>query len=270
VVNARDAMPPEGGAVTIRTANVTFATPQPIGHGHMPAGDYVRIEVSDTGAGIPKENLTKIFEPFFTTKAVGQGTGLGLSTVYGVVKQTGGFITVDSEIGRGAAFHVYLPRHAAAPGVVEAAEEPEKSGPRDVTGQDTILLVEDEDAVRSFAARALRLRGYTVLEANGGEPGLEIVRSRSGTIDLLITDVVMPNMDGPTLVRAARRLRPEMRIIYMSGYAEDAFRRNEENAEHLHFLPKPFGLKQLVAKVKEVLQGGDPAPARSAVNDPGT
>jgi len=248
--------------VSIRTANVTFATPQPIGTGHMPAGDYVRIEISDTGSGIPKENLTKIFEPFFTTKPVGAGTGLGLSTVYGVVKQTGGFITVDSEVGRGTAFHVYLPRHAAAPGVAEAPEEPEKSGPRDVTGQDTILLVEDEDAVRSFAARALRLRGYTVLEASGGEPGLDIVRTRSGAIDLLITDVVMPNMDGPTLVRAARRLRPEMRIIYMSGYAEDAFRRNEENAENMHFLPKPFGLKQLVAKVKEVLQGGDPSPTR--------
>ena len=270
VVNARDAMPPEGGVVTIRTANVTFATPQPIGTGHMPAGDYVRIEVSDTGSGIPKENLAKIFEPFFTTKPVGHGTGLGLSTVYGVVKQTGGFITVDSEVGRGTAFHVYLPRHAAAGGIVEAAEEPEKSGPRDVTGQDTILLVEDEDAVRSFAARALRLRGYTVLEASGGEAGLDIVRTRSGPIDLLITDVVMPNMDGPTLVRAARRLRPEMRIIYMSGYAEDAFRRNEENAEHLHFLPKPFGLKQLVAKVKEVLQVAEPTPARSALNDTGT
>ncbi len=270
VVNARDAMPPEGGVVTIRTANVNFATPQPIGTGHMPAGDYVRIEVSDSGSGIPKENLTKIFEPFFTTKPVGHGTGLGLSTVYGVVKQTGGFITVDSELGRGTAFHVYLPRYAAAAGAAEVAEEPEKTGPRDVTGQDTILLVEDEDAVRSFAARALRLRGYTVLEAPGGEQGLEIVRSRSGPIDLLITDVVMPNVDGPTLVRAARRLRPEMRIIYMSGYAEDAFRRNEENAENMHFLPKPFGLKQLVAKVKEVLQDAQPAPARPTLNDTGT
>jgi two-component system cell cycle sensor histidine kinase/response regulator CckA len=186
--------------------------------------------------------------------------------VYGVVKQTGGFITVDSEVGRGTSFYVYFPRHVLAAGVAETVEEPEKSGPRDVTGQDTILLVEDEDAVRSFAARALRLRGYTVLEASGGDLALDIVRSRSGPIDLLITDVVMPNMDGPTLVRAARRLRPEMRIIYMSGYAEDAFRRNEENAEHLHFLPKPFGLKQLVAKVRDVLEG-EPAPVQSALND---
>jgi two-component system cell cycle sensor histidine kinase/response regulator CckA len=269
VVNARDAMPPEGGAVTIRTANVTFSVPQPIGAGHMPAGDYVLIEVIDTGSGIAKENFTKIFEPFFTTKPVGQGTGLGLSTVYGVVKQTGGFITVDSELSKGTIFRVYLPRHTAI-AAVEKSEDAERGVPRDVTGQDTILLVEDEDAVRSFAARALRMRGYTVLDAASGEEGLEIVRGHEGAIDLLITDVVMPNMDGPTLVRAARRLRPDMRIIFMSGYAEDAFRRNEEKAEDLHFLPKPFGLKQLVAKVKDVLSGAAPAAAGSSLNDTGT
>jgi two-component system cell cycle sensor histidine kinase/response regulator CckA len=269
VVNARDAMPPEGGAVTIRTTNVTFSVPQPIGAGHMPAGDYVLIEVIDTGSGIAKENFTKIFEPFFTTKAVGQGTGLGLSTVYGVVKQTGGFITVDSELGKGTIFRVYLPRHTAV-AVVEKTEEADRSSQGDVTGQDTILLVEDEDAVRSFAARALRMRGYTVLDAASGEAGLEIVRNHEAAIDLLITDVVMPNMDGPTLVRAARPLRPDMRIIFMSGYAEDAFRRNEEKAEDLHFLPKPFGLKQLVAKVKDVLSGAAPASTRSTLNDTGT
>jgi two-component system cell cycle sensor histidine kinase/response regulator CckA len=270
VVNARDAMPPEGGAVTIRTSNVTFASDKPIGTGHMPAGDYVLIEVIDTGTGIAKENLTKIFEPFFTTKPVGQGTGLGLSTVYGVVKQTGGYITVESELGRGTAFHVYLPRYTAVRGAVETVDEPERAAPRDVTGQDTILLVEDEDAVRSFAARALRMRGYTVLEAPSGEAGLDIVRTRSGPIDLLITDVVMPNMDGPTLVRAARGLRPDMRIIFMSGYAEDAFRRNEEKVEDLHFLPKPFGLKQLVAKVKDVLSEAAVPGANTALNDNGT
>ncbi len=267
VVNARDAMP-EGGKVTIRTSNVTFSEPQPIGTGFMPAGDYVRIEVADTGAGIPKENLTKIFEPFFTTKPVGHGTGLGLSTVYGVVKQTGGFITVDSELGQGAMFHVYLPRHIAAAEAAPAAAEVAPA--RDVTGQDTILLVEDEDAVRNFAARALRLRGYTVLEASGGEAALDIVRERDGAIDLLITDVVMPSMDGPTLVRAARRLRPQMRIIFMSGYAEDAFRRNEEKAEDLHFLPKPFGLKQLANKVKDVLSGARPAGSSSSMHETGT
>jgi two-component system cell cycle sensor histidine kinase/response regulator CckA len=236
-----------------------------LGTAIMPAGDYVRIEVRDTGTGIAKEHLGKIFDPFFTTKPVGQGTGLGLATVYGIVKQTGGFITVDSEPGKGTAFRIYLPRHkmdetageAAAP--VAEAERVE----RDVTGQDTILLVEDEEAVRSFAARALRLRGYNVLEASGGEEALDIVRADKDPIHLLITDVVMPNMDGPTLVRAVRRIRPEIPIIFMSGYAEEAFRRNDEKAEDLHFLPKPFGLKQLAAKVKEVLSGA-PAPKRAS------
>ena len=270
VVNSRDAMPPEGGTVTIRTSNLSLRVPRPIGHGQMPAGDYVLIEVADTGAGIPKENLVKIFEPFFTTKPVGQGTGLGLSTVYGVVKQSDGFITVDSQPGKGASFSIYLPRHLAAVTAEPAADADSGQALRDVTGQDTILLVEDEDAVRSFAARALRMRGYTVLEASGGEAGLEIVRHHPGAIDLLVTDVVMPNMDGPTLVRAARRVRPEMRIIYMSGYAEDAFRRNEEKIEELHFLPKPFGLKQLVAKVKDVLSGAPPPALAASLHDTGT
>jgi len=255
VVNARDAMP-KGGIVTIRTANETVAQAAAFGTAIMPPGDYVRIEVSDTGMGIAKEHIGKIFDPFFTTKPVGQGTGLGLATVYGIVKQTGGFITVDSEIGKGTTFRIFLPRHKpeAAP-----APEPERSTPRDITGQDTILLVEDEEAVRSFAARALKLRGYNVLEASGGEEALDLVRNHTGNIHLVITDVVMPNMDGPTLVRALKRLRPDIHVIFMSGYAEEAFRRNDEKAEDLHFLPKPFGLKQLAAKVKDVLSGAPPA-----------
>ncbi len=252
VVNARDAMP-KGGTVTIRTANETVTTPAALGTAIMPAGDYVRIEVADTGIGISKEHLGKIFDPFFTTKPVGQGTGLGLATVYGIIKQTGGFITVDSEVGKGTTFRIYLPRYRPEASATAAAIEPERAVPRDVTGQDTILLVEDEEAVRSFAARALRLRGYEVLEASGGEEALEIVREHAATIHLLVTDVVMPNMDGPTLVRAVKRLRPDMAVIFMSGYAEEAFRRNDEKAEELHFLPKPFGLKQLAAKVKDVL-----------------
>ncbi|MDE2134866.1 MAG: response regulator [Alphaproteobacteria bacterium] len=252
VVNARDAMS-KGGTVTIRTANETATAPAALGTAIMPAGDYVRIEVADTGIGIPKEHLGKIFDPFFTTKPVGQGTGLGLATVYGIIKQTGGFITVDSEVGKGTTFTIFLPRFRAEQSAIQA--EPERAQPRDVTGQDTILLVEDEEAVRSFAARALRMRGYNVIEAAGGEEALEIVRTASAPIHLLVTDVVMPNMDGPTLVRAVRRIRPEMAVIFMSGYAEEAFRRNDEKAEDLHFLPKPFGLKQLAAKVKEVLSG---------------
>jgi signal transduction histidine kinase/ActR/RegA family two-component response regulator len=260
VVNARDAMP-KGGEVTIATANDSVAQSTTLGSGIMPPGDYVRIEVRDTGIGIPKEHLGKIFDPFFTTKPVGQGTGLGLATVYGIVKQTGGFITVDSETGKGTAFRIYLPRHTAE---AIAPVEPERVAPRDITGEDTILLVEDEEAVRSFAARALKLRGYNVLEAAGGEEALEIVKQQPGAIHLLITDVVMPNMDGPTLVRAVKRLRPDMAVIFMSGYAEEAFRRHDERAEDLHFLPKPFGLKQLAAKVKDVL-AGSPAPKRTGI-----
>ena len=253
VVNARDAMP-DGGTVTIKTSNDKVAQPQALGTAIMPAGEYVRIEVADTGTGISNEHIGKIFDPFFTTKPVGQGTGLGLATVYGIVKQSGGFITVDSEVGKGTSFKIYLPRHrvdASAP-AVEAEKAPIA---RDVTGQDTILLVEDEEAVRSFAARALRMRGYNVLEASGGEEALEIVKSGAQDIHLLVTDVVMPNMDGPTLVRHVKELKPDLAVIFMSGYAEEAFRRNDENASDLHFLPKPFGLKQLAAKVKEVLSG---------------
>jgi two-component system cell cycle sensor histidine kinase/response regulator CckA len=251
VVNARDAMP-DGGIVSIVTANDSVTKPATLGTAIMPPGDYVRIEVADTGLGISKEHMSKIFDPFFTTKPVGQGTGLGLATVYGIVKQSGGFITVRSEVGSGTSFKIYLPRHRAEV-TATAAADANATAARDMTGQDTVLLVEDEEAVRSFAARALRMRGYNVLEAGGGEEALEIVRRGPDKIDLVITDVVMPNMDGPTLVRHVRELRPDMAVIFMSGYAEEAFRRNDEKAEELHFLPKPFGLKQLAAKVKDVL-----------------
>ena len=248
VVNARDAMP-KGGTVILRTANETLTSETALGTAVMPAGDYVRIEVADTGTGIAPENLGKIFDPFFTTKDVGQGTGLGLATVYGIVKQTGGYITVDSQLGKGTNFRIYLPQYKGE------AQTPEAERPvlRDITGQDTILLVEDEDPVRSFAARALTMRGYQVLEAPGGEEALEIVRNHAGTIHLVVTDVMMPGMDGPTMVRAVKRLRPEVQVIFMSGYAEEVFRKNDENAADLHFLPKPFGIKQLAAKVKDVL-----------------
>jgi two-component system cell cycle sensor histidine kinase/response regulator CckA len=253
VVNARDAMP-SGGTVTIRTANQTVNTAAALGTAIMPAGDYVRINVADTGTGMSKEIQSKIFDPFFTTKPVGQGTGLGLATVYGIVKQSGGFITVDSEPGKGTCFSIYLPRRKLEASDAAPAEAAPAAA-RDVTGQDTILLVEDEEAVRSFAARALRMRGYNVLEAGGGEEALEIVKNDANKIDLIITDVVMPNMDGPTMVRHVKVLKPDLRVIFMSGYAEEAFRRNDQNSEDIHFLPKPFGLKQLAAKVKEVLAG---------------
>jgi two-component system cell cycle sensor histidine kinase/response regulator CckA len=251
-VNARDAMP-EGGTLTIRTANVPIAEARKLGHALMPPAEYVLIEISDTGTGIPKEHLGKIFEPFFTTKEVGKGTGLGLSTVYGIVKQTGGFVFPDSDSGRGATFRIYLPRHEPAAEAIEPPGVEERETPSDLSGKGTLLLVEDEDAVRAFAARALTNRGYTVLEADDGAKGLEIVQQHAGPIDLVITDVVMPNMDGPALLQEIRNYRPDIRIVFMSGYAEEAFRKSMQRDEGFTFLPKPFSLKQLASTVKDAL-----------------
>jgi len=245
--------------LTIRTSNATQAGPMRRGHETMPAGNYVLIEVSDTGVGIPKENLVRIFEPFFSTKEIGSGTGLGLSTVYGIVKQTGGFIFVDSAKGSGASFQIYLPRHeaeAATSARAEAgAEGLEGLAIKDLTGIGTVMLVEDEDPVRIFGARALRNKGYTVLEARSGEAALELMGNTAEKIDLLITDVVMPKMDGPGLVREVRETHPDMKVIFISGYTEDSFRQHLDADINIHFLPKPFSLKQLATKVKEVISG---------------
>ena len=254
-VNARDAMQ-GGGTLTIRTSNISQASAVRRGHEVMPAGDYVLIEVADTGIGIAKEHLARIFEPFFSTKEVGSGTGLGLSTVYGIVKQTGGFIFVDSAPGRGATFQIYLPRHQLNEAALNIRGDPvEVLPPKDLTGIGTVLLVEDEDPVRIFGARALRNKGYKVLEAKSGEAGLEVIRTAEETIDLLITDVVMPNMDGPALIREVREIHPDMKVIFISGYTEDAFRQRLDSDSEIHFLPKPFSLKQLASKVKEVISG---------------
>jgi two-component system cell cycle sensor histidine kinase/response regulator CckA len=256
-VNARDAMQ-GGGTLTIRTANINQASAMRRGHEIMPAGNYVLIEVSDTGIGIAKEHLARIFEPFFSTKEVGSGTGLGLSTVYGIVKQTGGFIFVDSAPGRGANFQIYLPRHQltdAAAINTRAGDMTEVLPPKDLTGVGTVMLVEDEDPVRIFGARALRNKGYKVLEAKSGEAALELIQTADGPIDLLITDVVMPNMDGPALIREVREIHPDMKVIFISGYTEDSFRQRLDTDSDIHFLPKPFSLKQLAGKVKEVISG---------------
>jgi len=253
VVNARDAMT-QGGRLVIRTSNLassrrlsTQGDQEP-----MPPGEYVLVEVEDTGMGISKENLERIFEPFFTTKELGSGTGLGLSTVYGIVRQTGGFIFVDSTIGHGTKFSIYLPRHQAAE-TAAGANVPATFDPVDLTGAGTVLLVEDEDAVRLFGARALRKKGYKVLEAKGGGLALDLINSEDEPIDLLITDVVMPEIDGPTLVHQVLETRPNMKVIFISGYAEDSFRERIGDVSGLHFLAKPFSLEQLAGKVKEVM-----------------
>ena len=252
-VNARDAMM-GGGSLTISTSNVSTREAMLLGHDLMPSGEYVRIEIADTGCGIPKEHIGNIYEPFFTTKAVGAGTGLGLSTVYGIIKQTGGNIFVQSEVGKGSTFQIYLPRYVETATDIAADEAAGGRDALDLTGKGTILLVEDEEAVRMFAARALQNKGYTVLQAESGETALEVMRGHDDAIELMISDVVMPNMDGPTLVQHARVERPDMKIIFISGYAEDAFRRNMDRAaQEIDFLPKPFSLKQLAGKVKDVL-----------------
>jgi two-component system cell cycle sensor histidine kinase/response regulator CckA len=252
-VNARDAMP-GGGTLKIRTANVAQAAALRRGPEVMPPGDYVLIEVVDTGIGIPRENLERIFEPFFSTKEVGSGTGLGLSTVYGIVKQTGGFIFVDSTLDQGTTFRIYLPCHQSAESAFAARSETvEPVAIRDLTGIGTVMLVEDEDPVRIFGARALRNKGYKVLEAKSGEAALDLIRNGDEKIDLLITDVVMPRMDGPALIRDVRELIPDMKVIFISGYTEDAFRQRLDSDSQIHFLPKPFSLKQLATKVKEVI-----------------
>ncbi|BAI71850.1 two-component hybrid sensor and regulator [Azospirillum sp. B510] len=253
VVNARDAMA-GGGKLTINTTNHVVSEPERREHETVPPGGYVSIDVIDTGCGIARENLQRIFEPFYTTKEVGSGTGLGLSTVYGIVRQTGGFVLVDSAVGEGTTFTILLPHHQGDLRPVDVAEPRERRG-SDLTGSGTILLVEDEDAVRVFSARALRNKGYQVLEAKNGEAALQQIEANGASIDLLITDVVMPQMDGPTLARHVHELRPEMRVIFISGYAED--RLGEiDGVEVAHFLPKPFSLKQLASKVKEVIRDG--------------
>ncbi len=255
-VNARDAMP-NGGKLAIRTANVTERDSLSLAQYRVQPGEYVLIEVSDTGSGMAPEVMQKIFEPFFSTKEVGRGTGLGLSTVYGIVKQTGGHIIPESEIGQGTVMRVYLPRYVEVAGDVEPARisAPPREQPKDLTGRGTVLLVEDEDAVRSFAARALGQRGYRVLEATTGTEALELFMSHNGDVDLVVSDVVMPEMDGPTLMKHLRSERPDVKIIFISGYAEDAFRRNLSDKEDFMFLQKPFDLKELAAAVKAALQG---------------
>lgn len=250
VVNARDAMP-NGGSIRIETEPVTLAEPLRRDRAVVPAGDYSVIRVVDSGIGIPADQLQQIFEPFFTTKRVGEGTGLGLSTAYGIVKQSGGYIFVDSVPGEGATFTLYFP----ISDVAEAEPLPEPDHRRSPArhGEGVVLLVEDEAPVRAFASRALRLRGYTVLEAANAEEALRTLEDPGLEVDIFVTDVVMPGMDGPSWVKQALETRPDVRVIFVSGYAEDCLSEDQARIPNSVFLPKPFSLNELTSLVQAQL-----------------
>ena len=257
-VNAGHAMP-DGGSLTVHTTNITERQSQKLAHLGMPVGEYVLMQVQDTGTGMSADVLEKIFEPFFTTKAVGKGSGLGLSNVYGIIKQSSGFIYADSEVGKGTTFRIYLPRYLPENDEeVVALKDKDKAKKKvrsaDLTGTGRVLLVEDEDIVRSFAVRALKRQGYEVLEASSGVEALEVMAANEGRIDIVVSDVVMPEMDGPTMAIEMRRTNPSLKIIFVSGYPREHFDTTLGADKNFAFLPKPFSLPQLAAKVKEQLQ----------------
>jgi len=253
-VNARDAMLASGGGtLTIHTYAVSSDEVRRMGSDILPIGDYTALKVSDTGTGIPPHLLAKIFEPFFTTKEVGKGTGLGLSTVYGIVKQSNGFIFAESKDGKGASFTLYLPVHRAEEEKPVARRRKAKEAPGELWGTGTILLVEDEATVRAVAERALTRHGYTVLTAENGEAALEILH-REGHVDLMISDVVMPMMDGPTTVREARKTHPDLPILFISGYAEEQLRKTID-LDRVAFLAKPFSVQSLAEAARDAISG---------------
>jgi two-component system cell cycle sensor histidine kinase/response regulator CckA len=254
----------EGGTLTIETRNVTLDSPElldknlrmPPQEDGMVAGEYVCIVMTDTGTGIPESVVDNIFEPFFSTKELGSGTGLGLSTVYGIIKQTGGYIYLKTGEGEGTSFHLYIPRLREVSDIPISGENKDASDNQDLTGAATVLLVEDETPVRIFAARALQNKGYEVLEANCAENGIEVYAEHKDRIEVIITDVVMPGMNGSMMIDALDEQYPDtmknVGVIFMSGYAEDAFIDGYHGAREFNFLPKPFTLKQLAAKIKEI------------------
>ena len=257
-VNARDAMEDQGGGtITIQSKLLPRGD---IEDSHLaealnaiPGEDFVVISVEDTGTGMPEEVKSKIFEPFFTTKEQGKGTGLGLATVYGIVQQTGGHLTVESTLGKGTAFKIYLPAAGPVTEAEIAAEEKPKAPvrkPADLAGQGNILFVEDEASVRGIAAKALRKKGYQVTEAEDGEEALELLEEAETPFDLMISDVVMPGLDGPSLLKAGRKLLGDARIVFISGYAEEEFSDLLSEEPDVTFLPKPFTFAELAEKVK--------------------
>ena len=258
-VNARDAMVEKGGGGTIHLKS-SKPTDTDYEKDNIPTradGAYVLISVTDTGTGMDAETQEKIFEPFFTTKEQGKGTGLGLATVYGIVEQSGGHLRVDSKLGVGTTFKIYIPTATEKEQAVQPIKKkPTIVKPSDLAGQGLILFVEDEDAVRSIAAKTLRKRGYTVIEAGDGEEAYEILEEAKEPFDLMISDVVMPGMDGPTLLKKGRQLLGDAQIVFISGYAEEEFSDLLAEEPDVTFLPKPFTLTQLAEKVKTVI--GDP------------
>ncbi|MDA1155100.1 MAG: ATP-binding protein [Proteobacteria bacterium] len=257
VVNARDAMQ-GAGDIRVTTQNLRLRDPMVKDRAVVPLGDYVQVKVIDHGHGISSDKLHKIFEPFYTTKRPGEGTGLGLSTAYGIVKQTGGYIFADSELGKGTEFSLLFPRHIRTDEPVVAAE-PVRREPVDGPATGVVLLVEDEAPVRAFASRALRLRGYSVLEADFAETALAMLEDPALHVDLFVTDVIMPGMDGPSWVRQAREARPDTKVGFISGYAENAFSDSQPQVTNAIFLPKPFSLTTLTQTVQEQLAETLPA-----------
>jgi PAS domain S-box-containing protein len=246
-VNARDAMP-EGGNLSIRTANVDVPqSSRP--HADVQPGSYVRLTVADTGKGMDTEIMVHLFEPFYTSKSTGKGTGLGLSTVYGIVKQSGGEIVVESEPGRGATFHIYMPRIT---GVMETMHSA-AARPGVLSGAETILLVEDEPGVRQLVREMLHRLGYTILEAGGGPDALRIFDQHQGSIDLLLTDVIMPQMSGRELAERLRLRQPSLKVLYVSGYTDDMLAHHGMLEPDVFLLPKPFAPDELAKKLREVL-----------------
>jgi two-component system cell cycle sensor histidine kinase/response regulator CckA len=261
-VNARDAMT-GGGVLTIHTSKTIINAKNPLPRdwvtaaeedSTIPSGEYVLVEVIDTGCGIPRAIMQKIFEPFFSTKEVGSGTGLGLSTVYGIVKQSGGDIFFSSREAEGTRFSLLFPSIAPqeAASAAPESEQADKTSTGDLTGKGTILLVEDETPVRIFAARAMRNKGYTVLEADCAETAIEIMKQQGHEVQVIVTDVIMPGMNGPTMIDQITPQYPNVKVIFISGYAEDIFVNNYGTERSFNFLAKPFTLKQLASKIKEV------------------
>jgi len=255
VINSRDAMP-KGGKITVELRNVELDKIGVAAHPGLQPGDYVEMSLSDTGSGMDAETMSRIFEPFFTTKEAGKGTGLGLATVYGIVQQNNGAIEVQSRVGHGTTFYIYLPR------ATDLGKPAPMKSAGSAGGNETILLVEDDDRVRALVSNMLRKNGYTVLLASAGDQALEIAARHRGRIHLLLTDVVMPGLSGRILSERLTAARPDTSVLYMSGYSDDAILRHGVRKAAAHFIQKPFSIDALAHKIRETLNAASNVPVR--------